>query len=700
MIPSRVVPASDVTHPLDALFNPARVALVGASDRPGRMGTLFMRNLSEFAGEVIPVTTSQQTIEGRKTYPSLRDVPGQVDLAIVVVAASSVPAVIGDAAAAGVRAAIIVSGGFAETGREGASLQAAAVDAARAGAVRLLGPNCFGIQNCKTGLNASMAVGTAAAAGNIALVTQSGAYGMATYTLALEDDLGFSKTCATGNQADIGEAEVLGYLGDDPESFVLCFFVEWFKDARSFCAEARRISPHKPILLAKTGRTDAGARAAVSHTAALADPSKIWEAVLQQSGAIVARSGLEMLDAAKALDWQPVPRGPRVGIVTNSGGIGVELTDLLSEEGLAVPELSTDLQARLSEALPRLGSSRNPVDVTPAWAQFAELYPRCIRELARSGEVDIVVPVLVERSALDPEVAEAVTDAIDELTREGTAVPVYACWMAPRKARPNMEALQSSRVPCFEWPLRTARAAAHAWRYGRARRAVRPVPEVPVRPTTLPQVAPGALGPEDATALVAAFGIKTPRQAVCPDEDGAASAAEELGYPVVAKLVSKRFTHKSDVGGVRSGLMDEDAVRRSVRQLLDVDPDASILVQEQALGVEVIVGGYRDSQFGPVAMVGLGGILVELFDDVSFRLAPIDEQEAMDALRALRGYSILEGARGMGRADVDSVAETMVAVSRLMAAVPEVTEIDLNPVLASEHGALAVDVRAVVAGTL
>jgi acetyltransferase len=659
------------------------------------MGTTFMHNLAGFPGEVIPVTTAKETVEGRKAYASLRDIPGRVDLAVVVVPAPEVREVMTDAAAAGVGAAIVISGGFAETGPAGAALQAATVEAARAGGVRLVGPNCFGVQNCNAGLNASMATGSPPAGGDIALVTQSGAYGMAIYTLGLDQDLRFSKVCATGNQADIGEAEVLAYLGADDESTVLCFFVESLADGRAFYERARGITPRKPIVVAKTGRTKAGARAAVSHTAALAGDARLWEAAFRQAGVVMARSGLEMMDAAKALDWQPVPSGPRVGIVTNSGGTGVELADLLADEGLEVPELSPGLQDRLAEVLPAYASPRNPVDMTPSWARFAALYPLCLEALTRSGEVDMVVLVLLQRSALDPAVAQAVLASARRLA-DGPKVPVYVCWVAPRAAQPNADLLQLARLPCFEWPERTARALGHAYRYGRSRAGTRPPPPPAQRPAGLAPLAPGLVPPDAAAAVAEAFGIEVAPSALCDGEEEAVAVATRLGYPVVAKIGGRSFVHKSEVGGVRLGLSDEAAVRAAARDLLRLDPDGRVLIQAQRAGEEVIIGGLRDPQAGPVVMVGLGGVLVEVLADVVFRMAPIDAEEAAAALRSLRGYPVLAGARGRPEVDMDALARTLASASRLLVAVGEISELDLNPVLASSDGATVVDVRILV----
>ncbi len=684
-----------------------------------------MTNLAGFEGEVVPISSSRDEVAGRTAYKRLRDVPGGVDLAVAAVPAKAVPGVVEDAVAAGAGALVVLSGGFAETGEEGAELQARVVAAARAGGLRIVGPNCLGVQNCATGLNASMAAGTPDVAGGISLATQSGAYGMAVYMLGLEQRMGFAKVYAAGNKADVTDAELLAYLGDDEQTRVVCFFVESLSDARGFVEVAREVSARKPVLVTKTGRTAAGARAALSHTAALAGDAAIWRAALDQVGAVVADSGLEMMDAARALDWQPVPRGPRVAIITNSGGTGVELSDLFSEQGLEVPELSEGLQRELAEALPAFGSARNPVDLTTAWARFAELYPLALDLLARSGEVDIVVPVLLQRSAMDPEVVAAVRDAAVALRdgAEGSSGPrdaaaagggssgprhassgagdgaagvaVYVCWVAPASARANADLLHEARVPTFEWPQRTARAAALAWRHGRASR--RPRDATPATQTLpdLPAIGDGLLAADAAAQLAKAFGIDVPEQAICPDPDAAADAAQRIGFPVAAKLAGGRHVHKSDAGGVRLGLADAAEIRRAAQELLDLDPAARVLVQQMTSGTEVVVGALRDPALGPVVMVGFGGVLVEVLRDVAFRLAPVTHQEATQAIQQLRGFKLLTGVRGRPAADIDKLAQTVVAASQLIAANPNIAELDLNPVLAGPRQAVAVDVRIV-----
>jgi acyl-CoA synthetase (NDP forming) len=700
---------------LTAVFEPRRIALVGASDRAGSVGRLLWDNLADFPGEVLPVSQAG-TVGGRVAYPDLRDIPGEVDLAVIATPAATVPGIVRAAADKKVKAAVVLSAGFAETGPDGARLQHEAVAAARAGGVRLVGPNCFGVQNADLQLNASIAAGAPRGGGGVTVVTQSGSYGMAVHALGRDEGLRVAKVFAAGNKADITDAELLAYLRDDPATSIICLLLESITDARRFFVEACQTTPVKPVIAVVGGRSKAGQRAAVSHTAALATDDAVRDAALRQAGVVRVRTGLQALDAARALSGQPLPRGPRVAVVTNSGGTGVELTDLLADEGLLVPELSEPLQDELRALLPGYASARNPVDMTPAWQLFSTVYPATIEMLARSGEVDVVVPVLLQRSA-SAEVAAAVRDAVARLRDDGVQVPVYVCWVAPRDADAHMSVLQEAGVPCFPWPERTARAAGTAVRCGvrvsQERDAGWPGAGAPAsqrlperRPERLPlahrtprrrlsaALARSGLLPADAARdLLVDAGVPVIETVRCESPAAAVAAADRLGYPVVVKVDHPELTHKSDAGGVRLGMADAAAVAGAAEDMLALADGAGVLVQRQHEGVELLVGGVRDAGFGPVVMAGLGGIFVEVQRDVQLAVAPVDEAQAIGMLRSLRGAAILGGLRGSRPVDLGSVAEIIVRVGDLMAGSPEIAELDLNPVLATEVGCVAVDWR-------
>jgi acyl-CoA synthetase (NDP forming) len=701
---------------LAAVFTPRRVALVGASDRAGSVGRLLWDNLAGFPGEVVPVGPAGR-VGGQVAYPGLQDIPGEVDLAVVATPAATVPGIVRDAAAKGVAAVVVLSAGFAETGGGGARLQDEAVAAARAGGVRLVGPNCFGVQNADLPLNASIAAGTPRAGGGVTIVTQSGSYGMAVHALGQDEGLRVAKVFAAGNKADITDAELLAYLRQDPDTSVICLLLESITDARGFFTEACLTTPRKPVIAVVGGRTSAGQRAAMSHTAALATDDVVRDAALRQAGVVRVRTGLQVLDAARALSSQPLPRGPRVAVVTNSGGTGVELTDLLADEGLVVPELSEPLQKELRAIMPAYASARNPVDMTPAWKLFTTVYPGAIELLARSGEVDVVVPVLLQRSA-SAEVAVAVRDAVARLRADSVPVPVYVCWVAPRAADEHARVLHEAGVPCFPWPERTAQVAGVAVRCGAGlragenqpprsevgapedlrapgRHALAPrAPRPAMAPAPLPAAAPnGFLPAQAARDLLVATGIPVIETVRCRTAASAAAAAECLGYPVVAKVDHPDLVHKSDAGGVRLGLGSGAEVAEAAAELLGLAAGASVMVQHQHRGVELLVGGVRDPEFGAMVMAGLGGVLVETQRDVQLAVAPVDIQQARAMLSSLRGAAVFCGLRGSPPVHLGFVAEIIVAIADLMVAHPQIAELDLNPVLAGPDGCVAVDWR-------
>ena len=670
---------------LDPVFNPARVAVVGASDRPGKVGSVIWRNLAAFEGEAIPVTTSADQVGGVPAVPSLAEIEGRVDLAILVVPARAAPAVARQAAAKGVGAMVVLAGGFAETGPAGAVLQAELVEAA--GPVRIVGPNCFGVQNIGSGLNASITMAGDIEPGKVALITQSGAYGMAIHSMALDESLRFGKVYSSGNKADIGDHEVIRYLHQDPGTGIVCLLAESVTDGAELAAAIRSATPTTPVIVTKTGRSEAGARAAQSHTGSLGTDEAVFRAAMRQAGAIVVRSGLEMLDVARVLAGQPLPRGARAAIITNSGGVGVELADMLQDEGVEVPELSPGLRNRIAERLPPMGSAGNPVDMTPIWSRFAELYPWLTDTLARSGEVDLVIPVLLQRAAMDEATLVGLRDTVAALRADGNQVPVYCCWVTPREARGKADVLQSAGIPCLEWPERVARAVGHAVRYAAICPTITPpVDTDPSEPLTLVD---GPAPSNEAAAILAGYGIGTVRSILCVNADQAVAAAEKLAVPVVMKTAVPSVAHRTEVRGVRLDLATREDVLDSYRDLSRLGPE--VLVQPRLDGVEVVVGALQDPVFGPVVMAGLGGTLVELLEDVAFRLAPVGTDEAISMLEGLRGFPLLAGHRGGPTVDLDRVGEVIACVSRLAAEHPELSELDLNPVMATPSEAVAVD---------
>src|SRR2546421_8679139 len=645
----------------EAAFNPRSIALVGASAKSSKLGYILMRNLLEgYPGKLYPINPGETEIMGHQAYPRLLDVPGQVDLAVIALPTEACVEAMRDCAKIGAKAALVLSGGFAEVGPDGQARQEALIESARAGGVRLIGPNCFGLYNCNLGLNASMGLGLPPKGGDISLVTQSGAYGMAIFGLAQERRLRFAKILSHGNKADLTDHEILHYFEHDDETRVLCLFLESVSDGRAFYEALARVAKRKPVVITKTGRSNAGQRAAASHTAALTGNTTAFVTAVRQAGAILAESGLEMVDIAEGLSRQPLPPGRRVGIITNSGGTGVEITDMCERFGLSVPELSPTTQAHISPLIPLYASPRNPVDVTPLWPRFPVMYGGSIQALYESDEIDIIIPILLQRSALMNENVEKVRDTVLHYQRErGIAKPTYVCWVVGNEGDENQAILQEAGIPVYEWPERTARTAAAIAAYsenhhtrsaaanvipsfhsGQALSAAKHL----VLPPTVGEQAASILArartqnrtsllESEVKALLAAYGARIPRENLCTSPAEAMAAGQLLGKACVLKIVSPDISHKSDTGGVRVGVLPAEVGTVFEEMLAEVrtrQPTARILgvsVQELVHGQEVIIGGLRDSEFGAMLMFGLGGVFVEMLRDVAYRLVPASANE-------------------------------------------------------------------------
>jgi acetate---CoA ligase (ADP-forming) len=700
----------------EAAFNPRSIALIGASAKSGKLGYILMRNLLEgYPGKLYPINPGEAEIMGQRAYPRLQEVPGQVDLTVIALPTEACVEAMHDCADVGATTALVLSGGFAEVGSEGQARQNALLEAARAGSVRLIGPNCFGLYNCNLGLNASMGLGLPPKGGGISLVTQSGAYGMAIFGLAQQRRLRFAKILSHGNKADLTDHEILNYFEHDDETKVLCLFLESVSDGRAFYEALARVAKRKPVVITKTGRSSAGQRAAASHTAALTGDVTAFITAVRQAGAILAESGLEMVDIAEGLSRQPVAPGNRVAIITNSGGTGVELADMCERFGLSVPELPEDTQARIAPLIPAYASPRNPVDVTPAWARFPTMYAGSIEALYDCSDVDIIIPILLQRSALMIENVEAVRDAVLRCQRErGIAKPTYVCWVVGSEGDENQAILQDAGIPVYEWPERTARTAAAIVAYAkeyRARTAYQAMPEPPpsgsrAQAANILAVARAQnrtiLLEHEVKSLLAAYGAGTPRETICTNPAEAIAAGQALGKPCVLKIVSPDISHKSDTGGVRVGVLPAEVgtvfeeMQAAIRSKQPTARILGISVQELVQGQEVIIGGLRDPEFGPMLMFGLGGIFVEILHDTSYRLVPAAINELHAMIREVKGYPLLAGARGQAAVDLDALAHTLQAVAWLLTDFPEIVELDLNPVFAGPGGAIVADGRAVL----
>ncbi|HUY47774.1 MAG TPA: GNAT family N-acetyltransferase [Streptosporangiaceae bacterium] len=692
---------------LGPFLRPASIAVVGASGDPGSIGGLLLANLldSGFAGPVYPVNPRHQVIRGVRCYPDLRSCPAVPDLVLVAVPAALVAGIVGDAGGVGSRAVCVISAGFAEVGGEGRALQEDLLRRARAAGVRLVGPNCMGLLNGgpEPRFNATFSP-VFPPPGRLAFVSQSGGLGLAALALLAGPSLGVGGFASLGNTADLGPNDLLLYWDQDPGTDLVLAYLESVPDPRRFARIARRVSRHKPVVVVKAGRTVAGRRAASSHTAALAAGEAAVDALFRQAGVIRAGTLEEMFDVAAVVSVQPAPAGRRVAVLTNGGGPGILVADACEAAGLLVPVLSEGTQAALRAGLPPQAAAGNPVDMTAG--ATAGQYGRCLRLLGAAEEVEAVIvvfiPPFLTRAS---DVAREVAAAAGDLRLAGK--PVVAVFMT---SGPPPGSLAEAGVPAFTYPERAAAALGHVagWAEWRARPAGRVVTPPGIDPGRGRAAVSKVLGGQpgggwaDAAAageLLAAYGIPAVRTRRVRTPEEAAAAQAGLGGPVVVKIAAA--IHKSDVGGVAVGLATPQAAAGAVTAIRAALTDAGLagqaaefLVQEQVRdGVEMIAGVTHDPAFGPIVMAGLGGTTVEVLGDVAVRLTPLSDTDVDEMLRSLRSYRLLTGYRHAPPLDVAAYAELLHRVSAMAEDIPEITELDLNPVFVRGHGAVVADVR-------
>jgi len=687
-------------------FRPNAVAVVGASREPAGIGHRVLEGMirAGYRGAIYPVNPKAPDVAGLRAYPSVRELPAQVDLAVIAVPAGAVMRVVDDCAAVGVRALVIISAGFAEVGGDGVALQKALVEKVRGYGMRMVGPNCLGLLNAEQAvrLNASFSP-IFPPPGRVAMSSQSGAVGLAVLGAAARYGLGFSTFVSVGNKADVSGNDLLQYWEHDPNTDVILLYLESFGNPRRFSRIARRVSRRKPVVVLQSGLTRSGGRAAGSHTAALATNATAVEALFRQTGIVRAGSLEEMFDLALTLGSQPLPRGPRVAIVTNAGGPGILSADAGEAGGLTVPEPSPELRKRLAELLPGAASLGNPIDLIAAAG--SEAYRLAIETVLSSGEFDSLLVLYTPVGLADfRDVQRAITDGVTAARKAGaTGRPVLACVLGQEQHRTHLECT-GERIPCYPFPETPARVLGKVAAYGVWR--AQPPGVFPdfddlqlataqsVCREALAKRGEGWLSAEEVRAVLEAVRLPQVPNEFARTADAAVAAAERLGFPVAVKLASRRFVHKSEVGGVRLALTDASAVRLAfeeirvrVEQEGQPDPMDGVVVQSMLRGgVEVMIGVTHDPLFGPLIAFGLGGIHVEILADVSFRVAPLTDVDAAEMVRGIKGFRLLEGYRGHPPADVAALRETLLRVSRLAEDVPEIGEIDLNPIFAFAPG--------------
>jgi acetyl coenzyme A synthetase (ADP forming)-like protein len=688
---------------LKRFFEPRSIAVVGASRRRGTIGGEVFHNLLEsgFPGPVYPVSP-HPVVQSVQAYADVTDVPGPVDLAVVVVPAREVVATARACAEKGVGALVVISAGFAEAGPEGRARQQELVDICRRSGMRLVGPNCMGILSTAPGrsLNATFAPG-APPAGRIGFMSQSGALGLAVIDRARRIGLGLSSFVSVGNKADISGNDLLEYWESDPETDLVLLYLESFGNPRRFSRVARRVGRTKPILAVKSGRTAAGARATSSHTGAiLAASDATVDALFAQSGVIRADTLGEMLDVAALLASRGAPAGRRVGIVTNAGGLGIMCADACEAEGLKVPELSAATRAALSSFLPPEASEVNPIDMIAS--ARPEDYARTVQAVAASGEVDAIVVIFIPPLATSP---ADIAAAIGGLKGKEGGMPILGVFMAG--AAPATVA-GGRRVPVYAFPEDAARALGRAARWSEWRARPQEAAWAPpdaradeARALIATSLARGEgwARPDEVEQLLGCYGIPLVESRLATTPAQAAAAAAELGGPVALKAHGAGILHKSEAGAVALSLTGRRAVREAATAMAEqldragVRPEGFLVQRMVSEGTEMIVGVVQDRQFGPVVACGAGGTAVELVRDVGVRLTPLTVSQADEMIRGLATFPLLDGYRGRPKADVAALRELVLRLSALAEDLPEVVEVDLNPVVVAPDGASVVDAR-------
>ena len=685
---------------LHAILQPRAVAVIGASRRQSNLGRRVLDSLtrSGFTGAIYPVNAAASDLDGERCYPSARDLPPGVDLAVIAVPRELVLPVVDDCAAAGVRGLVVISAGFAETDARGRELQTALVERVRGYGMRMVGPNCMGVINTDphVGLNASCAE-RLPPPGRVALASQSGGLGLAVLNLAAGRQIGLSTFVSLGNKADISGNDILQYAEHDPATSVVLLYLESFGNPRRFGQLARRVSRTKPIVVVKSGRTAAGLRAAASHTAGLAASELAVDGLFQQAGVIRADTIDEMFDIAACLDAQPLPRGRRVAIVTNAGGPGILAADACVAGGLDVLEKAAD--------------RTNPIDLIASTDGRA--YRDTITALLASDDVDAVLAIYTTiDSTRTGEMLSAITEGVAEGRRRGFVhKPVVVCTMASASAAPLLT--NDETLPVYEFPEQAARALAKAAAYAQWRNAsagtfpafdrmrireARDLCREVVR-----MRGDSWLTTSELHQLLHAADLKLAPAVLAHSADEAVALARVFGFPVAAKLSSVKAVHKTEVGGVRLHLANEPAVRAAYDELCATAHDAlggtleGILIQPMVSdGTETIIGLSHDPMFGPLIAFGLGGTQVELFRDVAFRIAPLTDRDVDEMMRSVRGFALLQGYRNTPQADLGALRDVLLKVSYLGAQIPELAELEFNPVMAQPtgRGCQIVDVRA------
>jgi len=703
-------------HSLDPILRPKSIAVIGASRSQSSIGWQILDNLLKhgFQGPVYPVNPKAAAVHSMRAYPRIGEVPGPVDLAVVVVPKEQVLAVVRESVEAGVKGFVVISAGFREIGGEGDAREAALLEIVRSRGLRMIGPNCMGVLNTEAGvrMNATFAP-SSPPAGNVAFMSQSGAMGLSILDYAESLGIGISMFVSVGNKADVSGNDLLEYWKDDPGTALILLYIESFGNPEKFVELAREISRRKPIAVVKSGTTAAGARAAASHTGALAQTDLATDALLRQAGVIRAQTVQELFDLASAFSNQPLPKGKRVAIVTNAGGPGILLADACEMQGLDVTRLAPETERKLRAALPEEASVKNPVDMIAS--ATARSYEAVLDAVLEDPNVDAAIASFVPPLGIH---AEDIAEALAKANPRHPAKPLFAVLMGQQGLPAGLATLHQARVPAYLFPESAARALAAMWRQSEWQS--RPLGKVVAFEVDDKAVA-GAiartrekgelkLSEADALRVLEAYGVPvTPWEFIRGADDTelraeAARAAEAIGYPLALKVVSPQIIHKTELGAVVLGIASPSELDEIVPRVLSevsrrfagptkLRVEGLLLQRMAARGRETIVGLTRVPRVGPMVMFGLGGIYVEALRDVSLRMCPITDADAALMIREVKMHRLLDAIRGEPARDTRALVDELLRLSQLALAHPEIAEMDVNPLVSLERGAVAVDAR-------
>jgi acetyltransferase len=705
---------------LDVIFQPKSVAVIGATEREGSVGRTILWNLmtNAFGGTIYPVNLKRNSILGIKAYRTVSEIPDMLDLAVIVTPAHTVPAIVQECADAGVRGVIIISAGFKERGPDGAALEQEILTIARKSKIRVVGPNCLGVMNPTSGLNATFAAAMARS-GSVGFISQSGALCASVLDWSFRENVGFSAFVSIGSMLDVDWGDLIYYLGDDPRTKSIVIYMETVGNARSFLSAAREVALTKPIIVIKPGRTAAAAKAAASHTGSLVGSDEVLAAAFRRSGVLRVDSIDDLFNMAEVLAKQPRPMGPRLTIVTNAGGPGVLATDALISNRGELTDLTAETMARLDEILPAHWSHNNPVDILGD--ADAERYQQAINIINEDPNSDGMLVILTPQAMTEPtQTAQLLKEKYGRPPGYAFGKPVLASWMGGADVTGGQSILNQANIPTFDYPDTAARVFQYMWRYQKRLESLYETPKLPaesaesaleIAAATEMIVAIRAAGRTimteyESKQILAAYGISTVETRLAGSADEAAAVAAQIGFPVVLKLNSETITHKSDVGGVRLDLATAEEVRhayttmeQSVTAKYNPEDFCGVTVQPMLNlqdGYELILGASPDSQFGPVLLFGSGGTLVEVFKDRALGLPPLTTTLARRMMERTKIYQALQGVRGRSPVDLAGLEALMVRFSQLVIDQKWIKEIEINPLLATDTALVALDARVVL----